>query len=58
MSGLETLDVADNKVSSVPAEIGELSSLTNLFLQGNSITELPESLSKLALIKRITLTGM
>ena len=49
--------MADNGITELSPEVGKLSSLTNLFVQGNAITELPATLKDLAAIKRVTLTG-
>jgi Leucine-rich repeat (LRR) protein len=40
------LGLRDNKISQVPAELGNLKALKVLYLQGNKIKRLPKELSK------------
>jgi hypothetical protein len=45
--GLKVLDVADNRLSSVPPEIAQLTQLEELLISGNQLQSLPEELSAL-----------
>ncbi len=46
-------DNSENKISTLPATIGELSNLTKLSLYGNSITALPEELLNLTNLREL-----
>ena len=58
MSQLRTLDVSDNNMTGVPAEIGQLSNLISLNYSNNHITGLPNELARLKNnLKEFNLTG-
>ncbi len=58
MTKLEVLDVSDNNMTGMPAEIGDLSKLRTLDYSQNKITNLPNELTKLSgNLKELNLTG-
>jgi hypothetical protein len=57
LSSLRSLDLSDCKLlECVPNNIGRLSSLTELSLQGSSIVNLPESMAHLSSLKSLNLS--
>ena len=60
LSGLHSLrylDLSDSILSSIPNEIGCLSSWEHLNLSGNNFVSLPESISQLSNLRRLHLEG-
>ena len=54
---LETLILDENSLFSLPAEIGELSSLNILSLRSNNLTELPGEVSQLTSLSILNVVG-
>jgi Leucine-rich repeat (LRR) protein len=52
---LRTLDLYNNDLTSVPAEIVNLSVLTDLHLRGNQLTSVPVELGRLAALQSLNL---
>lgn len=58
MSQLQTLDVSDNKMTGIPAEIGQLRKLQTLDYSNNDITGIPNELADLSgNLKQLDLSG-
>ena len=55
--GWTTLDLSDEGLEYLPAEIGNLTSLTELFLDGNDLTALPPEIGNLTGLTRLALDG-
>ena len=45
-----------NKLTSVPAEIGQLTSLTHLYLESNQLTSVPAEIGQLTSLERLGLS--
>ena len=54
---LEHLDIADNRLSILPEEIGDLKNLNFLALVGNKLTTLPKSIEKLDNLTHLHIGG-
>ena len=54
---LNDLDFGDDKLTSLPAEIGQLTSLTVLDLEGNQLTSLPAEIGQLTSLEKLYLDG-
>ena len=54
-AGLQVLDLSENKLSSLPSDMGSLQSLRELFLDNNALTELPVELLQLPNLRAISL---
>lgn len=52
---LHTLDLGNNKLTFVPPNLGNITSLTHLYLDMNKITQLPERVFDLGLLKKFHL---
>lgn len=52
---LESLDLSNNDIASVPEEIGNLKNLTELAMDCNSIVSLPSSIGQLSKLKVLSL---
>ena len=50
------LDLSGNQLTSVPAEIGQLTSLRELYLSGNQLTSLPAEIGQLTSLRSCTST--
>jgi leucine-rich repeat protein SHOC2 len=48
---MEVLDLSDNKLEAVPAELGGLSKLHTLWLDANQLTSLPAELGRLTALQ-------
>ena len=48
---------SDNKISEVPARIGELRNLRELHLRNNGLTTLPDSIGELKELRQLDLRG-
>ena len=46
----------DNQLRSVPAEIGQLASLRELYLYGNQLTSVPVEIGQLTSLKKLTIS--
>ncbi|VFQ74329.1 unnamed protein product [Cuscuta campestris] len=57
LSSLITLDLSENRLTSIPTAIGSLGSLQRLNLCGNRIVELPDSLGNLQELVSLDLAG-
>jgi len=55
--GRTELDLSNEKIKSLPAEIGQLKNLKVLDLSGNSLTWLPTEISKLSKLERLDLSS-
>jgi internalin A len=55
---LKDLDLSENNISQVPNEIGNISNLYFLHLQGNKLTLLPETLSNLKKLRYVDMRLM
>lgn len=51
LKGLETLELSDNTIRSLPESIGRLKRLATLTLSNNGLIRLPESLGELSSVK-------
>lgn len=51
LKSLETLELSDNTIRSLPESIGRLKRLATLTLSNNGLTRLPESLGELSSVK-------
>jgi Leucine-rich repeat (LRR) protein len=51
------LNLRDNQLTSVPAEIGQLTSLERLDLDGNQLTTVPAEIGQLRSLKQLWLHG-
>ena len=51
------MDLSDNQLTSVPTEIGQLTSLTDLYLYGNQLTSVPAEIAQLSLLEQLWLSG-
>jgi len=54
---LQELDLKNNKIWSLPKELGQLSNLKELLLEGNNIEELPKELGNLISLQGLDLDG-
>ncbi|UMM34318.1 hypothetical protein L5515_007450 [Caenorhabditis briggsae] len=54
---LKVLDVSDNEISMLPAEIGQLTQLIELNLNRNEITDIPETLKNCKMLANLKLNG-
>ena len=57
MSGLKILALANNKISSLPDEITNMTSLYDINLCGNKISEFPAQMEEMNNLMMIGLTG-
>ena len=53
---LEVLNLAENRLEALPADIGALANLVRLGLKGNRLTALPDSIGSLTALKELYLT--
>ena len=51
------MDLDDNQLTSLPAEIGQLTSLTELYLDGNQLTSVPAEIGQLTSLDELNLSG-
>ena len=54
--GDTTLRLYNNQLTELPAEIGKLTNLTELYLHANQLTELPAEIGKLTNLKRLDIS--
>ena len=52
---MQTLHLEGNQLSSLPAEIGQLSNLQTLYLRSNQLSSLPAEIRKLTKLKKLDL---
>ncbi len=57
LTGLKTLDVAQNQLTFFPSGIGELRRLEKLDVSGNELTDLPEEIVNLSELRVLDLSG-
>ena len=50
------LHLTDNQLRSMPAEIGQLASLRELYLYGNQLTSVPVEIGQLTSLKKLTIS--
>ena len=50
-------DLSDNKITSIPQSLGQLSNLTDLHLDSNEITSIPEAIGQLGNLTSLGLSG-
>jgi len=55
MENLEILDLSDNRIETIPSDIGKLKHLKKLILNDNNITNVPDSLNSLIELNTIHL---
>ncbi len=57
LSNLESLNLSENQITSIPEVIGQLSNLKGLFLPNNQITEIPEVIRNMKYLEKLDLRG-
>ena len=58
LTALTTLDLADNRLTALPGDLGSLTTLTTLDLSGNALTgEAPDSIGDLTALTTLDLSG-
>ena len=57
MTQLTKLDLSDNQLTSLPAEIGKLTQLTKLYLSDNQLTSLPAEIGQLTQLTELNLSN-
>ena len=58
LTALTTLDLADNRLTALPSDLGSLTTLTTLDLSGNSLSgEVPDSIGDLTALTTLDLSG-